>query len=185
MGKVYDTDTPERPTDPEVPGQLDRVPEPAGSPGPEAGAAKAALADDDRSETAAEPFSGDPLEWAYTAPDGSQRRDTRGEGEVTGTGRKVRTYGGSKRPPGIDPALWSSPLVFSAKEKREAIAKATATIESRSAGITASPTAPALRAHQWSSHCVPTVLYPAQTALPTSRPTRWCGCRWGSLCQPL
>ena len=81
------------------------------------------------------PFSGDPLEWAYAAPEETERRDTRGEGEITGTGRRVRKYGGSRRPPGIDPDLWASRLIFSDKEKRQAIAQYEAYLKGRKADL--------------------------------------------------
>ena len=104
------------------PSQLDEVPDPAGTPEPRSTDAPGAPIDEDTEEGTARAVpdspeapifpSEDPLAWAVTVPDGQERRDTRGEGEVTGIGRKVRKYKGSKRPPGIDPEVWSSPTLF-------------------------------------------------------------------------
>jgi len=47
--------------------------------------------------------------------------DERGKGEADVSGRRVRRYAGSSRPPGIDPMAWSR--LYSRKEKKEAIAE--------------------------------------------------------------
>ena len=50
--------------------------------------------------------------------------------------------------------------------------KSLTSVKARAVQIAAGPSAPAVRAAQWNSHCVSTVLYPSQTALPGPQEAR-------------
>jgi hypothetical protein len=71
--------------------------------------------------------------------------DVRGQGGVTQEGRPVRPYTGSTRPPHIDPTIWSD--IYSAKDKKKAIAEYLKTLESTETSpakdLPAAPAAPA------------------------------------------
>jgi len=68
--------------------------------------------------------------------------DERGKGEADVSGRRVRKYAGSSRPPGIDPMAWSR--LYSRKEKKEAIAEYLASLEPPGDAGAPSSAAPAL-----------------------------------------
>ena len=78
------------------------------------------------------PPTGGPSETVVTPPDFhglNAAKDARGQGDKSEiSGKDVRAYAGSTRPPGIDSALWASGF-YTAKDKREAIAEYIAKLE--------------------------------------------------------
>ena len=59
------------------------------------------------------------MAWLVGAENVGVPEDRRGKGESQITGRKVRKYSGSTRPPGIDPQVWFK--VLKAKDRKQLI----------------------------------------------------------------
>ena len=57
------------------------------------------------------------MAWLVGAENVGVPEDRRGKGETQITGRKVRKYVGSKRPPGIDPQVWFKVLKARDRER--------------------------------------------------------------------
>ena len=73
--------------------------------------------------------------------DGTHPDDKRGQGGQTVTGRVVRKYTGSSRPPDIDPDVW---MRFSPPDKRKAIAEYLETLENKSTSSSSGDARPAV-----------------------------------------
>jgi len=94
-----------------------------------------------QAEPVAMPDEGEPSE-SVVMPPPRAASDVRGMGEADVSGRPIRKYAGSSRPPGIDPMAWSR--LYSRKEKKEAIAEYLSSLEPPGGAGASSAAAPAL-----------------------------------------